>query len=132
MVRKRQMWSVFLMSIMVAIWLPAYRACSQSNSNYTIERYVLDNGRGESWSNNYTLCHSVGQQFLGITNLATSPYMSTVLFYAGCPPSAMPLPTPTETPSAVVPEPASFFLIVTGLISLFIFVRRNLRQKDVK
>ncbi len=132
MTKKRPLWCISLVIITI-IWLPAEMIYSQTSENYTITRYVLDSGRGESWSRNYTLCHSIDRHFLGITNLVNNQYMDITGFYAGCPTSSIPPPPPpTETPSPVVPEPATFFLIITGLVGLFIFMKRNLRLKGAK
>ncbi len=124
MAENKRFWTIFFIGVIIVVWMMlAGKAYCQ---NSTIGRYVLDNGGGNSNSTDYMISYSVGQ-CLGITTSSNSEYTTLAGFYAGHLTSLTPSPIPTiVSTTVVVPEPATFFLIFTGLIGLIMFMRRKL------
>jgi hypothetical protein len=123
----RQCRYLLVLSVILLIWLNAGLASGLSSANYQIERAVLDAGGGERSSPNYSMCDSVGQPS-GTAVSTSSNYIHTPGFYE-CNTQSGPGPDPTPTPGAPIPESGTLVLFGTGLLGLFLFMRRKLRKK---
>lgn len=80
MIQRRKAWYLLFISTMIVIWLYPGMAYSQSTSQYTLKKSVIDGGGGVRSSVSYILSHSIGQPS-GIGTASTSQYTLHAGFY---------------------------------------------------
>ena len=125
----RRCWYGLVISIVMLTWLWAGEAFCQSSEHYRIERSVLDAGGGDRNSANYALCDSLGQ-VSGAAVSTSNCYRHIPGFYECAITEEPPPPPPTPTPTDPIPEPGTLILFGSGVVGLFILVRRRLNKKN--